>query len=206
MSLSLAIKNTILILLILLIAHFLIKNFLLNCNHNRKIPDKKPEIINNSNNINENAHPYPFHHTLSETANVAQDVGKCDIDNQNKNELLQYVFDDNKDTLNKYFDDNIVSGEVKDLECSIKKQQDVCKTKDDQHIPLSTTCDGSIDVTNFKSGDKKIKEDNLLEQEKWGTLLNKYENENEMNSDTLYDGDIRAFNNSYDEWGTIYHE
>lgn len=206
MSLSLAIKNTILILLILLIAHFLIKNFLLTCNHNRKTLDKKSEIINN--NINENAHPYPFQHTLPDNTihEYTHNKTKCDIDNQNRNELLQYVFDDNKDTLNKYFDDNIVSGEVKDLECSIKKQQDICKTKDDQHMPLSTTCDGSIDVTNFKSGDKKIMEDNLLEQEKWGTLLNKYENENQMNSDTIFDGDIRAFNNSYDEWGTIYHE
>lgn len=196
MNNAVAIKNTILILLILLIAHFLIKNFV-----------KGNTLLVKSENIQ-----YPFkNENLQYSFNIKNPVSEItshkiepSLNDQNKNELLQYVLDDTNDSLNKYYSENTVSGDVKDLESEMQSQYNECKVKDDQHLPLNTTCDGSIDFTDFTKRDKKkIIEDNISGQVKWGTLLNKYENENQMNSETLLNTDIQAFNNNYDEWDTI---
>ncbi len=161
MKISLAIKNAILILLILLIAHFLIKNFLIssiksseNVNNQNFINTDKKEI-SKSTMIDKNE-PYPFYHKIPIT--ICDDKNKKDIEleNVNKNELLQYVFSDDDKSLNKYYEDDAVSKEVKDLENSISTNNE-CKTLDNNHIPLSTTCDGSMEYIDFADNEKQNK-------------------------------------------------
>ena len=212
MLLSTGIKNAILIVLIILILHFLIKNYLF---------DKKPRVVQSpsvhvSNVVdvitpqrqlgvvlvddpqkpNTTKIPYPFD-------NKKQDH-ICDNETQKdylKNELLDFVYGKEDSNINKFYADDPLSTPVKDLEERISKQNMSCLKPDDNRLPLSTTCDDKIQTLDFKAADMPIKADcDLLQDQKNSLILKEYEDDNDMNTGKLYGGTLLAnddFNVNY---------
>lgn len=162
--LAIAIKNTILVILIMLIIHFFIKNILIDPPKEKFTPANfvmKPE----GNDIC---------------------IGKRLDDIEKKNledlEMKKYIgFADDK-SLDNFFKDNALSEEVKELEA--------CKLKSDNNqLPLSTTCNANITSVGHDDASLKIKKECDLTQDKKNVMLIKeYEDEKPINGGTLFDG------------------
>ena len=78
------------------------------------------------------------------------------------------------------------------------------KKIDDQHLPLSTTCDANITELRPEDNTKKVKEDCRIYQEhKNFTMIKTYENENPNNGGKLYD-DVSV--GAFDSFEEYYHK
>lgn len=193
------IKNIILIVLIILIVHFYIKNCLLE--RSSFTPDKThpPIPINASGKPYADSHDsnpsYPFNHSPPQ-------FQKNEKNDSKRAELLEYVFSDSDESLQKYFVDDAVSRPVKDLESSMKTNQfsSACKPLDNQQLPLSTTC-GNNDFLPASTSMKPVIEDCNLNQEiKNGTLIKKYQDESSLNSGSLFDGTLKAYDGNIHDY------
>lgn len=179
--LAAAIKNTILVILIMLILHFLLKNILLD-----KQPLKIPEKFTPANFI-------------EKQNNQDLCIGKRLDDSEKKNlqesEMKKYIglIDDN--ALDNFFQDNALSNEVRQLEEKLKDQPNVCKFKADNHqLPLSSTCDANIQSLGQDNNMKIVKECDVPQDKKNIMILKEYADEKAINGGTLYDG-LSAYDN-----------
>lgn len=187
--LSIGIKNSILVLLIVLILHFLLKNLIL---------ERKPSVPQETAKRLEpyqNKDPTDTRQISKEEAcrNVRlDDVQKKKLEQE---EMMRYVAmgDESEDkTLDKYFRDNIVSDEVKDLEKSLQENT-ACKYKeDDKHLPVTTTCNAEVQSLAVANNMKVRADCNLKQDKKNIMILTEYEDEKDMNGGALFGG-LSAF-------------
>lgn len=178
MTLAIVIKNIILFILIIFIAHFVIKNFLLDKESVAK-PIQKHDIVQTKQSsdapplLKDATEP-----TISKKEKEPEGLDKAKAD------LLKFVDEeDSEQTLNKYFTKT----------SSIPT--DDCKSKVEvSSFPLSTTCDPNIQTlhnkNNAKDNPKKPKQCTLLTKNVM--VLNEYDNENTMNGGDLFNG-LNAF-------------
>lgn len=75
---------------------------------------------------------------------------------------------------------------------------------DNQHLPLSTTCDANIMELRPEDNTKKVKEDcRIYQDHKNFTMIKTYENENPNNGGKLYD-DVSV--GAFDSFEEYYHK
>lgn len=188
--LAIAIKNTILVILIILIIHFLIKTFIME-----KSPSKKENFQDNQSSTGIPAIlPSTSHMTdLDKKYNICTDIRTDDLElkKQQQEELMRYVAtgdDEDSKILESYFKDNMVSRDVKDID------PNMCKRNDDHHLPLSTTCDTKLQSITSQETDKRIIADCNLPQDKNVMILTEYENEKDINGGAMFGG-LSGFDN-----------
>lgn len=205
--LSIGLKNSILVILIILIIHFIIKNMILEKRGTTAPiidaektkagyhPPYSPEKFTNNKsvdgmgggsvNISENPQDMCINKTRNDDALLKK---------YQEDELMRFVAmgDSNESaSLDNYFKD--ISSEVKDKESCL--ESNVCKFKaDNQQLPLSSTCDADIQKLPLVDG-KKIRANCDLNQDKKNIMiLTEYEAENDMNGGKLF-GVLDAFDN-----------
>ena len=188
MLLSVGIKNAILVLLIILIAHFLIKSVLVDKN-----PKILQEFVTDPIKPDTSSIPYPFQNTKQDNICNNETQKNYQRDEQTRNELLEFVYGDDDKELNTYFQNDLVSRDVKDLEQKIATQGKTCLKPDDSRLPLSTTCDDKIQTLDFKPNNMPVKADcDLLQNKRDFMILKEYQDDNVMNSGLLYGGTLLA--------------
>lgn len=175
MSLSIGIKNAILVILVIFILHFVIKNIMIKKPLNNNPKREKTESFFDDNNSK---------------APVVTKVNMCNNNNdmaKSKEDMLKYVLGSNDDDLNKYFAENPVTEPVKET-CPPPKS-------DIHQLPMINTCDPNIQAVGF--GDlMQIKADCDLTQDKRNIMiLNEYVNEKALNGGELYGG-LQAYDYS----------
>jgi hypothetical protein len=179
--LSLGLKNAILVLLIILILHVLIKNAIID--HTPVKEKFQSKIV---------AAPVGDGEDLVVKAPTPVVCPKpIEKDEDDKDELLKYVYGDDKDTgdLSQYFKGMDITQDVK-KEIDAKMSCSSIKNKSDS-LPLSTTCDPQL---------QKLSNDDvlLLKQKKPDSqnisnmMLGEYEDESAMNGGALY-GNLSAY-------------
>lgn len=193
MSLAIVIKNTILVILIILIGHFMVKNFLLE---KKPLPSYREEpnkelggaLVPIKNELAPSPivpeNETPLAKPSSDTVSTIQ--GGLD---KAKEELLKFI-DDDDDDIEGYFGN--------DTELGIQPT-DNCKPKvQDSMFPLSTTC--NPDIQSLPKTEKPVKGNcNLNQTKKNVMLINEYDDENTMNGGALYGGlsAFDSFDNNY---------
>lgn len=194
--LAISIKNSILILLIVLILHFLIKNALMD--KTNRTPKKEAVIKEPFENV-----PKPATEVKSQPLPV--ETKACDAlpernTQEEKDELLKYVFGaeakDCDEEINKYF-----QGLSPDASATSPATQTGCPLPrtDANALPLSTTCDPAL--LAFPKDTKKMSEKCVKQDTNQGMLLHQYEDENPMNGGLF--GGLNPFDNfssSYEEY------
>lgn len=189
MHLALAIKNTILFILIILIVHFMVKNVLL------EKPQSKPVQPVPSGSASEpvstvviskkaDADIPPSKPSSDEVPRTKQQGGL----DKAKEELLKFVSDDDED-LDKFF-----------TKCTTTKSTSsdnaICKSRATHPpFPLSTTCDPAIQKLPEATPQATLcakKTTNTQESKKKVMILQEYDNENSMNGGDLYGG-LKAY-------------
>jgi hypothetical protein len=228
--LSIGIKNSILVILIVLIIHVFLKNLILDKQGSN--PNKEKFTLDSQSSLNpfndQIIPPVPKFTDVAGVDRYGRPQTKEDIcrditvkDSQYKDlereEMLEYVtkgdlmknsqkkgiYDD--DDLDKYFKDNIVSENVADLGNKFEQydsKDDICKFKADNHqLPLSTTCSTKITDLNTKIPlEKRVIADCNLPQDKKNIMVLK-EYENE---NTMNGGLLYGNLEAYDELGLNY--
>ncbi len=190
MTSAIVIKNILLFVLIVLIGHFLVKNFLLD-----KEPSKIPvhALVVDSTETQKVVEEKHATRDATEPSISKPDVEPEGLDKA-KAELLKFVDEEEagafnaakEDNLNKYFKE------------TSKVPTDDCKSKiQPSQFPLSTTCNPDIQVidTAMKTETPR-KPTQCTNLTKNVLVLNEYDNENTMNGGELFNG-LNAFD-SYD--------
>lgn len=194
MSVAIIIKNTILVILIILIGHFMVKNFLLDkkqktTSTHKTEPNKdiggalvpvKGELAP-SPIVPETETPTPK--PSSDAISTVQ--GGLD---KAKEELLKFIDDeDENDNVERFFGKETILATQPDDNCKPRAGQEM-------HLPLSTTCDPT--VQSFARTDKPIKTSGTAscQSQKNVVMLNEYDNESTMNGGELFGG-LSAFDN-----------
>ncbi len=188
--LSIGLKNSILVILIILIIHFIIKNMIL---------DKKSTVAivpPTAENTKAGYHPpySPEKFTEKEESCTKPRNDDALLKKYQEDELMRFVaMGDSSESksLDLFFKD--ISSDVKDKESCI--ETNVCKFKaDNQQLPLSTTCDSDIQKLPLVDG-KKIRANCDLNQDKKNIMiLTEYEDEKDMNGGKLF-GVLDAYDN-----------
>jgi hypothetical protein len=209
MSVSTIIKNTILVVLIILIGHFMIQNILV---------DKKPlfshqntpvkQVSDNtkkyqSSPIDVNAEVDGKHAEakvnlpvvcterpvgLPSSQTVSAVNGGLD---KAKQELLKFV-DDEDDNMETFFTQQTPTLKMEAI------PSDNCKLKtQDSMLPLTTTCDPL--VSDLKQPSKVMTNSSVAYDKKGLMILKEYENESTMNGGSLYGG-LSAFDTFNDNF------
>lgn len=198
--LSLGIKNSILVILIVLILHVLIKNAIID----KTLRTKREGFVDNRTVDKDKATvPVPAPSLATESIPAVVDAvedqeqkpdckgSKGEVDaNASEAELLKFVYgdDENGGDLAAFFKGNDVTADVKgEIE---KKMSCPVKKMDDNSLPLSTTCDPKFD--KLPSTEKKVRFDCDLPQNISNMRLKEYEDENAMNGGALY-GNLSAY-------------
>lgn len=194
MSVAVIIKNTILVVLIILIGHFMVKNILIE--RVVKKPEQvatKPIDVNHEfggslTPIKSNIAPSPIVPTTeAPIAKPSSDASKAQggLDKA-KEELLKFIDDEDEEDMNRYFGTTTSLTPLANDNCKAKIQ--------DLMLPLNTTCDQS--VRTLQSTDKTVKASSkFLQDKKNVVLINSYENESTMNGGDLFGG-LAAFDAS----------
>ena len=179
---SIGIKNSILIILIILIIHFAIKNILID---NSKMIPKIPSI---TNEITKETTKESFYDVNSDIPETGVQHAKCIQQSSNleseKENLLKFVFGndvpkDNTD-LDNFFKD--FSKQISQCE----KPYINCDKKNDDHTtPLPSTCDPNIQELPLLPDMEKI---DVCNNKRDIMIVNEYKNENAMNGGLLYAG------------------
>jgi hypothetical protein len=218
---SIGIKNSILVILIILIIHVFLKNIVVEQGrHNTKQENEnftltsqstlQPFDTKKNNTVLKSTTKVDRYGDVQSKEDICRDTRLKDSQLKKlvQDEMLEYVTkgdtdDIDNESLDKYFKDNIVSEKVKVLENKyINNDPDVCKFKADNHqLPLSTTCNTNIQKINSENDKTIIADCNLPQDKKNIMILNEYANENTMNGGLLY-GELEA----YDRFDTNYEE
>jgi hypothetical protein len=185
--LSLGLKNAILVMLIILILHVLIKNAIID---HKPVKEKFQGSLvgapvgggSTKDYLEANKIPTPV-------PACPKPVEKKGNDKDDENELLKYVYGDDKETgdLSQYFKGMDITKDVK-KEIAAKIS---CSAIKNDSLPLSTTCDPQLqsltsdDVLLLKQ--KKPESQNISNM-----MLGEYEDENAMNGGALY-GNLSAY-------------
>lgn len=210
--LAIGIKNSILVLLIILILHFLIKNTIFD--KNSKNPKKPQAKSTDIEQIHITAVPKveivpPKVETFKDDAPSCAPAPPRNTDVE-KEELLKFVFGaeapgtSSEDELGKYFKGDDVTS---DVEGELAKRKPTCPVvkKDDMNLPLTTTCDPQIQRLNLLA-EKSVKADcNLKQDKKDVMILKEYDDENSMSGGQLYGG-LSAFDNlasAFEEYNSV---
>ena len=182
--LAIGIKNAILIILIILIIHFAMKNLMSNRNSQTKPQqDKLQDKL-------QDKQPDKLKENFEEPSTKCAPNTNTNLESEKEN-LLKFVFGDNipKDGsgLDKFFKD--YSNEIEKCD---KPYEQCTKKSDDHSIPLATTCNPNIqelpsDLNDMKKGPVCNTKKDLM-------ILNQYDNENQMNGGIIY-ADINAYDN-----------
>lgn len=196
MSVALAIKNTVLFVLILLILHFVVKNVLLE----KSFPRASSTQAVKSSDIGSTTTTNIVNPKTEETpTEVPSGVPSSDIVNKvqggldkAKEELLKFIDDDEDDDkdLNSYF--------INKSSTATTKPCDYNDKIGDQPLPLNTTCDSQIQKLSM------AKESHLdlspKKDVKTLKFVKEYDNESTMNGGQLFGGleAFDAFDNKYD--------
>jgi len=181
--LSIGIKNSILVILIILILHVFLKNLVIEKGGTKQ--EKEKFTIDSQTKLNpftdQSIENIPKYLDIAGVDRYGKPQTKEDVcrdislkDSQLKDleqeDMLEYVtkgdvsvnknlkkVDSIDDELDRYFKDNIVSENVADLADKFERcdsQNDICKFKADNHLlPLSTTC--STKISDLKT-DKSL--------------------------------------------------
>lgn len=179
MHLALAIKNTILVVLIILIVHFMVKNVLL------EKPQSKPaQPVSSVPTPALEPEPLPVKNADIPPSKPSSDEVRGGLDKA-KEELLKFVSDDDED-LDKFF-----------TKCTTTtpKSSDNETCKSHPPFPLSTTCDPAIQKLPSSTPQATLcakKTTDTQESKKKVMILQEYDNENSMNGGDLYGG-LKAF-------------
>lgn len=179
MHLALAIKNTILVILIILIVHFMVKNVLLEKPQSKPVqtvsaPEPAPTVV-----VSKKADAdIPPSKPSSDAVPTSKQQGGLD---KAKEELLKFVSDDDED-LDKFF-----------TKCTTTTpaSSDNAMCKSHPPFPLSTTCDPAIQKLPEATLCAK-KTTDTQESKKKVMILQEYDNENSMNGGDLYGG-LKAY-------------
>lgn len=188
--LSIAIKNSILVILIILILHFLLKSIIVERGGKVNPRQDKQELFDQSPKAVVMGQD-PFEDSLTK-ADVCSNVRREDVQfkKQQQDELMRYVKmgDDDDKSLDMFFKDNQVSKDVKDIESKLESGVDICQLKtEDKQLPLSATCNAN--VQQMPTHDNRIKaECNLSQDKKNIMILTEYEDEKDMNGGALFGG------------------
>lgn len=213
MSVSTIIKNTILIVLIILIGHFMIQNVLV---------DKKPQTQQKTPLLEDKESKPKYHGSTLEISDLKDGKDSEAKVNQPvvgterpvgmpssltvscvnggldkaKQELLKFV-DDEEDAMDTFFTKQMPTLKMEAV------PSDNCKLKtQDAMLPLATTCDPLISTlhTQLNSGDiEKTNSSSVAYDKKGLMILQEYDNESTMNGGSLYGGlsAFDAFNDNF---------
>jgi hypothetical protein len=186
------IKNAILLLLVILILHFLIKNITAsNPSNSLNTSNSATNIATNipiSNSINSNSKEHFLAYPQDSTSENTSCKNSMTTE---KNKMMEYVNSD----YSKQFDQKLIT------ECT---KPNLCLNKTDDHkLPLSTTCDANITELNG-APHMNVKEDcNLTQDHHSFMMIKTYENENPNNGGALYDG-LEAYDD-FDDYYESYN-
>ena len=193
--LSVGIKNSILVILIILIIHFIIKNMILERPSNKGVD---AELKNAKAGYHPPYSPEKFTN-IAEKEDICKSKPRDDdalLKKYQEDELMRFVaMGDSSESksLDSFFKDNIVSSDVKDKQSCT--EMNVCKFKaDNQQLPLSTTCDTNIQSLPLTDNMKIHANCELNQDKKNIMILTEYENEKDMNGGKLF-GVLDAFDN-----------
>lgn len=196
MSLAIVIKNIILFVLIILIGHFIVINFLLDKQGSNSGAPSKPYTTSST------VQPPPSTSLpLSKPLKSGVGEGLPVVDkpqdskplvepqglDRAKEELLKFVDDD--ESMAKYFTCNKTLPPVPTDDCKSKVQV--------SQFPLSTTCDPNIQIV--KKDPIKVDPSQCTLSSTNVVLVNEYEDEKPMNGGALYGGlsGFDSFDNHY---------
>lgn len=176
--LSTGIKNSILIVLIILILHFFIKNVLLTKREDFGAPVSQPKCAPESSSSSANA-------SAVKPANDRSDVeSEKDVYNAWFGGEVQSEKQDAGSTedLDKFF-----TGEI-DIKKEIEEATKCVVPQQDPMLPKSSTCDPNLDKIPPEYAIKKdVRANcNIVQDKKGIMILNEYENENIMNGGALF--------------------
>lgn len=193
--LAVSIKNSILILLIVLILHFLLKNTLME---KQRPSEKKQDKKETFEAVNEPMPAPPVTASVpAPVVSVAEKKECAKLEPVERNtederaELLKYVFgedatkmDDNE--LGQYF-------QGMDVSSGSKTQGDPCPLpRTDAHsLPITTTCDSSVLTLALEKDKKKPSSKCVKQDSSNGMVLHEYDDENGMNGGLF--GGLNAF-------------
>jgi len=187
MSTAVIIKNTILVILIILIGHFMVKNILLERPQEvtiksesnvssmakvltPKVESKTLEVLNEKNIVVEKPSGIL---SSTVTGNIQGGLDKA------KEELLKFINDD-EDDIERYF------GNDKSLPFT---PSDNCKGKEQEAaLRLSTTCDPALQDLKDDKVRKTMTTNECIRDSKNVMILKEYENESIMNGGALFGG------------------
>lgn len=202
MSVAIMIKNTILVVLIILIGHFMVKNFLLDKKHksspaptNVSTTEPKQDISGALVPVKNELAPAPIvpesETPIAKPSSDAVQTVQGGLDKA-KEELLKFIDDeDDEDTVDRYFSKDATLPPQPTDNCKVKVL--------DNMLPLSTTCDQSIQ--SMPKNDKVVKAgtEGVCNPNKNIVMLNEYENESTMNGGALFGGlsAYDAFDNNF---------
>ena len=195
MSLAIGIKNSILVLLIILIVHFLIKNALLERKKSQQptaVVPKQQASVETKEHFKQDLTPASIDDLKPIVPPIVENCKE-----ETDDELYKYVYGDvasrqsDKLAIDDYFKGMDVTQDVEES-IQTKMKCESARVVDDITMPVSTTCDPSLQQP--KSLDKAVKADCGLDQTLPVMLLNEYDNESSMNGGDLY-GNLSAFDN-----------
>lgn len=214
MSVSTIIKNTILIVLIILIGHFMIQNVLV---------EKKPQLQQSTPLLDDKASKHQMAKLKISDHKDGKDseakVNQPAISTERpvgipssqtvscvnggldkaKQELLKFV-DDEEDAMDSFFTKQTPTLKIEAV------PSDNCKLKtQDAMLPLATTCDPLISMLHSKGkiGDADKSGNSSFTYDKKGLMiLQEYDNENTMNGGSLYGG-LSAFDSFNDNFQPV---
>lgn len=201
--LSTGIKNSILIILIIFIFHFIIKNVLLNKNeHFSNIVCKNEELLSEKDNT-------PIKTTMPELKELPSEKIQppsvtCNLEKEGmaRNDVFDAWFADELKKastdaeLDKFFLDN------KDISEEIEKATKCPLPVKDKGLPATSTCDINFDNLPIDIVKKEIKCDTPDRYMKHGMMLKEYQNENIMNGGKLF-MDLHAYNSIDDTYASL---
>jgi len=211
--LSLGLKNAILVVLIILIIHFLIKNAIIE--KKKAMPEKFEVVTPPATKTTSSSNTPTIENVFKSMSAPLNDQGsksggqsqcqkdaaaefaeatKKDKSASEKAELLKYVYgEEGDDDISKFFTGLDVT---RDVESQINDKINNCPLpkNDDMTMPLNTTCDAVSKIAEDEMNSKRVKAECNLSQPLQTMVVKEYENENAMNGGKLYD-DLSAYDN-----------
>lgn len=215
--LSTGIKNSILVILIILIFHFLIKNVLLNKKESfLNIVTSSSEVKDIDTNKPKNEYIDKVTETNSSSFQLLPNIKgqETKSDNSDKIEIMEYKNTDTKQkignnekanvTFNDWFgedeDNTHANGELDsfftdntDISGELEKASKCPLPIRDKSLPLTSTCDVNFDKLPDNVITKNVKSHTPERYMKSGMVLKEYDNENIMNGGKLFMG-LDAYN------------
>ncbi len=201
MSVSTVIKNTILVIMIILIGHFVVKNMLVERGsvaiktipQSGEISKEPVKDITVSIPLSKDTQTKPNMNddkVISKPSSAPVEMVTGGLDKA-KEELLKFINDD--DELEKFYENEKVQPFVPTDNCKSKEQT--------QSLLLSTTCDPAIQDLKYSEPPQMdvTANCNITQDKRNLMILKEYDNENMMNGGSLYGGlsAFDTFDNNY---------